>query len=473
MARRLKKVWSRLSLAKQFAIAASAVLIVSMATLGTWVAGKIEEDVTQNTASATALYVSSFIAPMLQDLAHQKELSPKSQAALDGLFASTELGKRVLSYKIWKEDGLVVYASNKPLIGKRFKPSENLKRSWQGVVSSEFDNLSDAESELEQATRIPLLEVYVPVREKNTERIIAVAEFYTVANTLRSDLLRAKLQSWLLVALLTLATIAALSIIVRRGSRTIEQQRGALERRVTDLSSLLAQNEELRSRVELASERAVEINERFLRRVGAELHDGPAQLLGLSLLRLDSLKPLIGRAENGQHGPSECLETIRNALSDALQEIRNLSAGLALPEIEKLSLEETLQIAVHKHEKRTGTRIKHNISSLPKDVASPLKICLYRFTQEALNNAFRHANGKGQSVRAEIDEIKLEVKIEDSGLGFEPSKTSSSENRLGLTGMRERVESLGGVFTLQSKLGKGTCVTASFPTHMVEMRRDR
>ena len=76
--------------------------------------------------------------------------------------------------------------------------------------------------------------------------------------------------------------------IVLRGSRVIAQQRGALEQRIGELSQLLAQNVELRQRVQGAAARATALNERYLRRISAELHDGPAQLLALASLRLGS-----------------------------------------------------------------------------------------------------------------------------------------------------------------------------------------
>ena len=91
----------------------------------------------------------------------------------------------------------------------------------------------------------------------------------------------------------------------------------------------------------------------FLRRVSAELHDGPVQLLGFGLLRLDALRPLQQQPSwldrrKGQSEPREApdeFETIRGALADALNEIRVISAGLAPPELVDLSLSEGLEMA--------------------------------------------------------------------------------------------------------------------------------
>src|SRR5262249_57532392 len=90
---------------------------------------------------------------------------------------------------------------------------------------------------------------------------------------------------------------------------------------------LLRENEDLRHRVDEINRRSVETHDLILRRVGAEMHDGPAQLISLALLRLDALQPKaqVSDAEL----PREDYVRIHSALSDALTEIRNMSAGLS------------------------------------------------------------------------------------------------------------------------------------------------
>src|SRR5207342_1673538 len=149
--------------------------------------------------------------------------------------------------------------------------------------------------------------------------------------------------------------IAALSGIM------VKHKRQALEKRVAELSRLLAENQELQSRIHNAHHRMTEINEMFLRRVSAELHDAPAQLIGFALLRLDALRPV---QKVQAPGPFSELETIRSALADSLDEIRNISAGLAAPEVEDLSLAEALRTAATRHSERTGTGVQCEIGDL-------------------------------------------------------------------------------------------------------------
>ena len=93
--------WSQLSLAQQFALAAGLVMTLAAVIVGFWVSGRIEEVVVRNTANETALYMESFITPLAQDLATSDQLSKESFDAMENLLNQTELGKRVVAFKIW------------------------------------------------------------------------------------------------------------------------------------------------------------------------------------------------------------------------------------------------------------------------------------------------------------------------------------------------------------------------------------
>ena len=474
MVGRVKSVWNRLSLAQRFAVACLAVLVAGMLVIGWWVNEQIEDGVTQNSAVTTALYMNSFVAPEVAELEHRETLSPASMASLDHLHKETPLGKRIVSFKIWGPGGRIVYSSRPSIIGQVFPETPSLRGAWNGRVTAEFSDLEDEEDSLERVHGHRLLEIYSPVRAKGSDRIIAVAEFYESAMELESQLLTARVSSWIAVAAVTLIMFWLLFGIVRGGSQTIARQQRELKTRVRELSALLKQNEELHERVRRATNRATEINERFLRRVSAELHDGPAQALGFALLRLDSVKQYIdgcqyadqveGCPNAGRMSDGHNVDSIRASLNEALQEIRNLSAGLALPELGELTLKQCLQRIVRSHERRTATRVAMQIDGLPAALPLPVKISVYRFVQEALHNAYNHGGGKDQRVDvATKDNGVLEVVVSDAGSGFDASLRPEDSDHLGLVGMRERVESLGGEFVLRSAPGQGTQVSARLP----------
>jgi signal transduction histidine kinase len=182
------------------------------------------------------------------------------------------------------------------------------------------------------------------------------------------------------------------------------------------------------------------------------------------LLRLDALRPLAC-----QRPLNNCddLETIRNALAEALNEVRNISAGLAPPELADLSLVQALEMAAIRHAGRTGTAVNCDIADVHHPIDPSLKVCLYRFAQEGLNNAFRHADGQGQSLRARCNDGLLEVMVSDDGPVSDVRQPSESGG-LGLAGLRGRIESLGGVFEFQPRPHRGTQLTVRFNLANVE-----
>ena len=101
------------------------------------------------------------------------------------------------------------------------------------------------------------------------------------------------------------------------------------------------------------------------------------------------------------------------------------------------------------------------IGDLPDTVDPSLKICLYRFAQEGLNNAFRHAEGNGQALCARCNDGLLEVEITDAGPTSSAKQTSTASG-LGLAGLRGRIESLGGLFEFTSEPCRGARLTARF-----------
>src|SRR5689334_6412829 len=109
--------WHGLTLARQFVIAASAVVCLGMFALGTWVSHKIEDGVVQNTAATTALYMDSVVEPVLQGLAEADTLSDQAIARLNQQLVTTALGRRIVSIKIWNRDGRILFSKDQPLIG--------------------------------------------------------------------------------------------------------------------------------------------------------------------------------------------------------------------------------------------------------------------------------------------------------------------------------------------------------------------
>lgn len=437
--------WSKLSLARQFALAGGVVMFIAAIAGGYFVTNQIEAVVVRNTANATALYMESFIAPLSQDLATREDLSEGNRAKIGALLADTALGRRVVSFKIWRPGGLIVDASNLAVVGQRFDPTENLKLAWQGEVRADFNDTGDEEDVAEHALGLPLLEIYSPIRDIKTGKVIAVAEFYEIASQLKLDLIRARLLGWVMVAAVMVLIWVSLFAIVRRGSTTIDRQLAALRQ-------MASHNLALRLRVQGAAARFASVNDQVLRRIGADLHDGPAQLMGYAALRLDALQ-----AQVGDEKAKAELDTVQRAVKDSILEIRNISRGLSLPDIEQKSLEDIVRGVADAHAARTGSAVAVHID-LQGDAASivvpaAVKICCFRFVQEGLNNGWHHAEGRGQEVRLHLHHDALRVVVLDQGPGFSalPVDFSVDETGLGLAGLTDRVEALGGHLSVANR----------------------
>ncbi|WP_088691566.1 MULTISPECIES: sensor histidine kinase [unclassified Rhizobium] len=460
--RELIKRWNSKSLAKQFLLTGGVVSLVAMALVGAFVSSLIEDAVTRNSAAATALYVDSVIAPLLPDMLAGQELDDTVSRALDETLGQGALGNRLMSFRLWRADGTVLYSNDKDMQGKRFELSNDLKTAFSGKMVAQFNRLEDPEDQTERASDKPLLEIYNPVLQPWSGQVVAVSEFYEVANDFQRSLNQARLHSWMAVAAFTLAFFIVLSAIVLRGSRTIEEQRKALKRRIDDLSALLSQNQALRARVQRASRRATALNESHLRRIGADLHDGPAQLVAFASLRLDSDK-LVDPATPASLRERE-IAAIKASLDEAMHEIRTICNGLVLPQIEAASLPEILERSVRSHEQRTGSRVDLSIGDAPEHLSPSAKICIYRFVQEGLNNGYRHGGGIKQRVAQRMEGDRISIEVSDGGSGFDPDEVGPTS--LGLAGLRERIESLGGTFHLQSS-AQGTTVSMSLSSEEI------
>lgn len=451
--------WQNLTLPGQFVLAGAVVMIVATVFVEYWVSKRIEDAVVQNSAVNAALFMENFISPLSQELAETDTLSPPARQALAEVFNGTLTGERVVSYKIWSTDGRIIHASDPSLIGQAFEPSEDLQRASAGDIAASFEDLDDIEDASEAALGVPLLEVYSPIRQVWSGEIIAVAEFYEDATTLSTEILNAHRTSWLVVGGSFLASGVLLFGIVQAGGRTIRQQRSALQTQLQKTKSVSEQNEALRRKVISASTRATAQTERAIRRIGSELHDGPAQYLSLASLRLEN-------ALQEAKAPAGEEALVRKSLDKALDELRIISRGLALPDLDSLDAASLIARAVKDHKKQTDLMISvegPDVRSVPLNYAQ--KLCAFRFLQESLSNVSRHGQTDAATVLLAVEDHAFSVTVKDEGQGFDTTKTRElrDDGGQGLFGLVDRAESIGGQMDIASTPGLGTTLKLTLP----------
>jgi signal transduction histidine kinase len=195
------------------------------------------------------------------------------------------------------------------------------------------------------------------------------------------------------------------------------------------------------------------------RRLAMDLHDGAGQTLTTLLVRLKTME------KKSPGGPiSDGLKDLQSLVSGSIEQIRDLSYRLRPANLEEFGLARALQHLAEDMVKDTGIVLATDmdeVHSLPEDVET----ALFRITQESLTNSLRHANA--HKIEIELKETPLGVclRVEDDGVGFDPVKIpeKTPQPHLGLIGIQERVEMLGGSLNVYSGLGAGTSLQVRIP----------
>ncbi|MGH6885835.1 MAG: sensor histidine kinase, partial [Geminicoccales bacterium] len=191
------------------------------------------------------------------------------------------------------------------------------------------------------------------------------------------------------------------------------------------------------------------------KRIAHALHDEAGQLLA-------SVHIAIADVASGLPPPSRArLQEVRRMLHSIETELRNLSHELRPTVLDRLGLLPALQFLGESVAKRAGIRIEvrgEEASRLP----SVVEIALYRIAQEALNNVVRHARASAASIELQVGPERVSCAIRDNGVGFAPDRMRNRDG-LGLTGISERLQALGGTLHIASKPKRGTTLRAEVP----------
>ncbi len=220
----------------------------------------------------------------------------------------------------------------------------------------------------------------------------------------------------------------------------------------------------------LASHRLLSLTEEELSRIILDIHDGPVQYLFTALSLLTRIQNEIGQ-DPARADLLPDLAQVGVLLESSLYEIKFFLGTFRPPEFHRRSLLSVLQGLVIQHEERTGNTVELSAADLPDDIALPVKIALYRILQEALSNAYRHAQVDRHWVRIWFEDGCVCMEVVDRGQGFEPPSLDElpdtvQETHIGLRGMRDRVALLEGEFHLFSRPGEGTRILVKVPAYV-------
>jgi signal transduction histidine kinase len=240
--------------------------------------------------------------------------------------------------------------------------------------------------------------------------------------------------------------------------RTIELQHltETLDQQVKERTEELSEaNKTLRQ----LSTRLLSAQEDERRRIAGELHDTIGSCLSGVKFKIEDVLQQVGKAPTVV---GESLSTIIPVIQEGIEDCRRLQQDLRPSMLDDLGLLPTLSWFCRRYQTiYAGIKIDLEQTLEESDIPNSLKIVIYRVTQEGLNNIAKH--GKADLVHLSLRRMgrMIELSIEDNGTGFDPQ---SVKQGLGLMSMRERTELSGGTFTMESTIGKGTTIKASWPT---------
>jgi signal transduction histidine kinase len=228
---------------------------------------------------------------------------------------------------------------------------------------------------------------------------------------------------------------------------------GDTEQRIAGFTELVAtavSNVQRRTDLIASRRRVVAASDQMRRRIERNLHDGAQQQIVTLALKLKGTRDSI--PDNLPRARAE-LAQVEEGLANVLDEVREISRGLH-PAI--LS-EAGLGLAVKSLARRASLPVKLDLR-VAERLPEPVEVAAYYMISEALANAVKHASASAVEVEVRIDNEAFCVHVRDNGNGgADPARGS------GITGLRDRVEALGGSLMLASPRGEGTSMLAEFP----------
>ena len=197
-------------------------------------------------------------------------------------------------------------------------------------------------------------------------------------------------------------------------------------------------------------------------RIARELHDEMAQTLTAFSLDLKTLENTLPALSNDPTSQT-IMERLQNLSRDMSQNMVQMVYALRPPHLDEFGLVTALKYTLENDFQQRGLNTKMEVTGNPVRLDPLIETVLFRIAQEALVNVIRHANTREVDLRIEYRTKSILLEISDLGCVFDPDQRFIAPQGLGLAGMKERTESVGGQFLIQSVRDKGTTIRAEIP----------
>jgi signal transduction histidine kinase/ABC-type uncharacterized transport system substrate-binding protein len=239
---------------------------------------------------------------------------------------------------------------------------------------------------------------------------------------------------------------------------------------VADTLAIAIQNAQLWKKIknhemelQRMSAKIMEAQEAERKRISLELHDEMGQALTAISINLSMMQRKV--EQRPEQGLSRRLEETLEYVENLAEQIHDLSLDLRPPMLDDLGLVPTLRWYVTVFSRRLNAQVTFNADEC-LHIPPVIAIVLYRLTQEALTNIAKHASAKQVRVELRCSFRDVRLVIEDDGRGFafaEAMALDGPQIGVGLMGMRERIDFLGGELHISTTPGSGTIISALLP----------
>lgn len=230
---------------------------------------------------------------------------------------------------------------------------------------------------------------------------------------------------------------------------------------ITERKAAEAALRDYADRLQTLSRRLIEIQETERRAIARELHDEIGQVLTAVKINLQSA----GRRQHRGGTAPDLMDSVE-MVEDAIQRVRNCSLDLRPTLLDDLGLVPTIRWYLERHTGQAGFTAQIVAEPLVPRPPPEVETSCFRVVQEAVTNAMRHARAKNLRIKLAQRDGRLEFSVRDDGVGFDVKaarRRALEGGSIGLLGMEERVELLGGEFAIDSAPGRGTLIQVTLP----------
>ena len=259
-----------------------------------------------------------------------------------------------------------------------------------------------------------------------------------------------------------MATLALANRELRREIDRRQAVEDSLRKSEEHYGRLLEQSRQMQEQLRLLSRQVLSTQEEERKKISRELHDVIAQTLTGINVRLAALKK---EGTSNTRGLERSIARTQRLVQQSVDIVHQFARKLRPTALDDLGLIPALHTFMKHFRAETGIRVSLSAFAAVEQLHGDKRTVLYRVAQEALTNVARHARASQVEVKLQKMGEAICMTITDDGKGFQTERVVRAKQgkRLGLLGMRERLEIVGGNFTVTSAPGKGTTVLAQIP----------